>query len=113
MNEAIDFEDAQELHRQRPTRNRVPDPEELDALKPGDYVLLAALGERFWAEVTALHEGRISATIDTKLNTRKLYYGQEISFGKEHIFGIVTKELYAKAAATRRQQSIVSQRKRK
>ena len=89
MKKIIKFEDAQALHQLHPDTFEAPTPEDLQDLKPGDFVKVCALRERFWAEVIAVETGVITARVDNNLIMNELSYNDTIRIKPENIYDIL------------------------
>lgn len=69
----------------------IPSEDEIKILGEGDFVKVAASGERFWVQIEEIHEGNFIARIDNDLVKSKehgLYYDEKIFFQAKNIINI-------------------------
>ena len=93
------FTDAEAMHRENPDTFWAPslDPgclDDLDALKPGDYIKVSCGEERFWAKIVSRpEEGAFVATVaNNLLFTAELEYGDRIEVEERHIYSYMESE---------------------
>ena len=88
---AINFIDAQQMHKDFPGTFKVPSKEVLDKLKKGDLVKIAVDSERFWIRIEIVDGDKITGNIYNDLILTQ-YHGLKqndpIEFEKKHIYSI-------------------------
>lgn len=90
------LDDAAARHREYPDTFEVPDPDDLAALAPGDFVKLtfipddAAGGkpERMWVKVTAISAFGGVGTLSSNPVNLPLEHGDEIKFAAHNVLSI-------------------------
>lgn len=87
------FVNAQDMHRAHPRTFEVPDPSDLDGIKPGTSAKICAGRERFWVEVTAVRvDGEITGVIDNDLictDEHGLKCGDLVTFRRENVYQVM------------------------
>lgn len=88
---AINFIDAQQMHKDFPGTFKVPSNEALDKLKNGDLVKIAVDSERFWILIGTIEGDKITGNVYSDLILTQ-YHGLKkndaIEFEKKHIYAI-------------------------
>lgn len=88
----LPFINAQEMHQKYPHTFDAPSHEQLAAIGPGDSVKVCTGDERFWVRVLTATETTITGMVDNDLlfaDEHGLDYGDEISFGREHVYDVM------------------------
>jgi hypothetical protein len=87
----VTFTDAQEMHRRYPSTFSAPTQAELDAVRPGDYVLAAFNHiERMWVLVTAVDGDTLAGTLSNQPVEVPRRHGDLVTLEKRHVFDIQT-----------------------
>ena len=104
LNDGVTFVDAQEMGSLYPDSFDVYTDEELNAIKPNDFVKVCLEnnkqdGERFWVKVTVVEGNTITGTIDNHLFGALLFgvdSGDTIQFEKRNVYDIIPAEGFGK-----------------
>jgi len=85
------FIDAQQMHKDNPDTFWAPNQEELDALRPGQYVKICENRERFWVELEEVDGEKLVGRIDNDLVMEHSFkYNDIIKFEKKNVMGIIS-----------------------
>ncbi len=87
----IKFIDAQKMAYENPDTFYAPPFDELNEIKKGSIVKIAADGERFWVVVTSVKGNKITGTVNNDLVFTKdhgLRYEDRVEFEKKNVYGI-------------------------
>ena len=90
MDRIINFEDAQQLAKKYPDTFYAPDESRLSQIKPGDFIKVCALNERFWVEVTAIENERIEGKVANDLLMDGLRFDDAICVEQRHVYDILS-----------------------
>ncbi len=85
------FVDAQAMNQAHPNTFHVPDAGELSAVGVGDYVKVAAEGERFWVEVLSREGDAFTGRVNNDLvrtNLHGLADTDVVAFESRHVHAI-------------------------
>lgn len=86
---------AQEMARKHPTTFEVPSLDDLDAIKPDDFVKICVVennkgGERFWIKVLERDHVSVTGTVDNVLvDIKSFHIGDEIKVKLTDIYSIM------------------------
>lgn len=87
------FTDAQEMAIKHPETFEAPSKKELESLKPGSYVKVSVMSERFWCEIISIDGENIVARVDNDLvctDEHGISCDDIIKFEKRNIYNIDT-----------------------
>lgn len=85
------FENANALHLKYPDKFEIPSPEQIKALKVGNFVKICASGERFWVKLTEINEGKYTAIVVNELlytDIHGIKINDKIEFETKHIYSV-------------------------
>lgn len=89
MERKIEFEDAQRLARKYPDSFYAPTQDELNEIKPGDFIKVCASKERFWIEVSSVENERIEGKVANDLLMDELRFDDTICVELRHVYDIL------------------------
>jgi len=85
----VEFVNAQLMARKHSGTFEVPTQDELNNLKPSNFVKVCAFRERFWVEIEEINDEIITGRIDNDLvMTDEIKFDDVITFKKENIYAI-------------------------
>ena len=92
MDNVTVFTDAQYMSRIHPDMFEVPCFEDLDSLKPKDFIKVSSGGERFWCKILELkHDGLLHVKVDNVLtysDVHGLFLDDEIMVSRSNVYEI-------------------------
>jgi len=95
----LEFQDAQEMAKLHPDTFTAPDMKMLEAsLRPGDFVKVCHMDERFWVRVIGLlyeeHGNKIAGLVaNDLLADNDLKFDDPIMFGYQNVYELMDKKL--------------------
>lgn len=89
MERKIEFEDAQHLAKKYRDTFFAPTQEELNDIKPGDFIKVCASKERFWIEVISVENERIEGKAANDLLMDELRFNDTICVELRHVYDIL------------------------
>jgi hypothetical protein len=92
MKKRTDFTNAQEMRLKHPETFHAPSKEDLDNLKPNNFIKIGVCGERFWVQVKEVNGNEIKGVVDNDLihsDEHGYYCNDTINVQKQHVMNIL------------------------